>query len=110
MSQSRARQVAGPKKPAAEKTTTAKVAKVKTAICISHDSMECVDAACVVERMTQSELFEFLIKEHLSGYYAAVRGDRRIKPVSQASPAAPVVPDDRSALAGDVNPMDAKAA
>ena len=96
MSKSSTRPVAASKKTPGEKAAKEKVAKVKTAVCISPKAMGHVDAACAVEHMTQSELFEFMINEHLSGYYAAVPENRRIiKPASQASPVTPVVPTDR---------------
>ena len=94
MAKTKTRPVADSTNPEAEKAKEPK--KIKTAVCLKPSSMRCVDAACSIEQMTQSELFEFLIKTHLSGYYVAVPENRRItKIATQASPATPVVIEDR---------------
>jgi hypothetical protein len=104
MSKSSTRPVAGSKRTAAEKGAKPKVAKVKTAVCITPKAMGHVDAACAVHQMTQSELFEFLIDAHLSGYYATVPDNRRIiKLTAQASPAIPAVTEDRPESADGVS-------
>ena len=102
MAKSRTRQVAA---------ASTKPARVKTAVCISPEAFQRVGACCLQEGMTQSELFEFLIDKHLSGYYVSVRNGSRIKdPVSQAAPTIPAMTEDRSAIAGNVNEMAASAA
>jgi hypothetical protein len=94
MAKPKTRPVADSTNPEVEKSKEPK--KIKTAVCLKPSSMRCVDAACSIEQMTQSELFEFLIKTHLSGYYVAVPENRRItKIATQASPAIPAETTDR---------------
>jgi hypothetical protein len=96
MSRSSTRQVA---------TASTKPARVKTAVCISPDAFRRIGACCIKENMTQSEVIEFLVDKHLSGYSVSVRGGGIKDPGNQAVPAIPAESDDRSVIAGSVNPM-----
>jgi hypothetical protein len=83
-------------RPAADSTSTAgenskrptKPKKTKTAVCLTDGAIGHLDAASAVHRWTQSQVIEYLINTHLSGYYATVTAASRIiKLPNQATPA-----------------------
>jgi hypothetical protein len=90
--------------------SSAKPARVKTAVCISPEAFQRIGACCIKEGMTQSEVFEFLVNRHLSGYVVSVRGDRLRDSNAGASPAIPAVDVDRLDTDGHMSDVQSRVA
>ena len=101
MSRSSTRQVASSTKPI----------RVKTAVCISPKAFERIGACCLKEGLTQSELIELLVNQHLRGYYVAVQHGASLKDSgNQPISTIPTVPNDRPIEVIPINPNGENAA
>lgn len=61
------------RRQAAKTTDRPKAPKTKTAVSLTDEAIKRLGAACVAHGLDQSDIVEWLIQEHLSGYVIQVR-------------------------------------